>query len=559
METWLSGDKADRIISRLGFQFSFRVEAQGFCGGIWLLWNGDVTVSVISVSNQFIHTMIQGALLDEPCFLTVVYASPQAQYMRHLWDQLCDLNPGDERPWIIGGDFNALLHLDDRRGGQSGRNYVCRKFQDFVFSCALQEAVFKGSKYTWSRGDLYERLDRFLINAKWADSYPNCMVRHLQRIGSDHRPILLCMESGVPTMNAKVFRYVFAWHGSEGYDDVVEKAWDGSISYANNISKMQADLSIWNSQSFGSLGHRKRRIFARLGGIERALERRHSDHLYELARTLKVELEEILDMEESIWRQKARCEWVIGGDRNTKYYHALVNGRKKRNAIVCLKDDMGKWISDPEVLKRIALDFFAKLFSSEGDNGYTYNCRGFFKGLSMREKSGLDMQVSREEIHHALLQMHPSKAPGVDGFHALFFQRHWDVVGDVVCRYIQHMFSTGLVDPDLNRTLLVLIPKIEAPESIVNFRPISLCTVVYKILSKVLVNRLKPYLPRWVSENQTSFVPGRSITDNVVLAQEIIHSMRQKGGKNGWFAIKVDLEKAYDRLNGPLLMIRLVN
>ncbi|GMJ04558.1 hypothetical protein HRI_004125000 [Hibiscus trionum] len=137
METWLSGDKADRIISRLGFQSLFRVEAQGFCGGISLLWNDDITVRVVSVSNQFIHTMIQGALLDEPCFFTMVYASPQAQHRRHLWDQLCDLNPGDERPWLIGGDFNALLHLGDHRGGQSGCNYVCRKFQDFVFSCAL--------------------------------------------------------------------------------------------------------------------------------------------------------------------------------------------------------------------------------------------------------------------------------------------------------------------------------------------------------------------------------------------------------------------------------------
>ncbi|GMJ06052.1 hypothetical protein HRI_004274400 [Hibiscus trionum] len=152
METWLSGGKADRIISRMGFQSSFRVEAQEFCGGIWLLWNGDISVNVVVVSNQFIHAIIQGVALDCPCYLTVVYASPQAHYRRHLWDQLDELNPGDESPWLIGGDFNALLHLEDRRGGQSGRNYVCRKFQNFVFSCALQEVEFKGSKFTWSRG-----------------------------------------------------------------------------------------------------------------------------------------------------------------------------------------------------------------------------------------------------------------------------------------------------------------------------------------------------------------------------------------------------------------------
>ncbi|GMJ00023.1 hypothetical protein HRI_003671500 [Hibiscus trionum] len=548
METRMSGMRADRIVNRLGFQSSFRVEAQGFSGGIWLLWNGNVHVHILSVSNQFIHMKVQGIALSCPLILTVVYASPQVQYRRYLWDQLSTINPGLDHLWLIGGDFNAILHLDDRRGGQVRRLCISRDFQSFVFSNALQEVEFKEPRFTWARGDLYERLDRCMVNLKWMEYFPNSIVRHLDRIGSDHRPILLCMDlHGLPQV-AKPFRFVQSWQASAEFTPFLEKSWDKLLSLDENISNLQQKLPHWQADCIGSLGKRKRRILARLKGIDKALGHRYSRSLSEPEKVLKGELDDILAMEESEWRQKARCDWIDDGDRNTKYYHAMASGRRKHNTVVCLKDDSGNWVSDPSLLKRAALDFYTKLFSSEGSSGYAYNCRGYFRGFHQRDLSALEMVVSREEISSALFQMSPSKAPGIDGFHASFYQKNWSIVGDVVCKTIQRMFSSGVVDPDLNRTLLVLLPKVDSPESISQFQPIGLCTVVYKILSKVVVNRLKPFLPDWITENQTSFVPGRSITDNIVIAQEIIHSMRTRKGKMGWFDIKVDLEKAYDRL-----------
>lgn len=90
--------------------------------------------------------------------------------------------------------------------------------------------------------------------------------------------------------------------------------------------------------------------------------------------------------------------------------------------------------------------------------------------------------------------------------------------------------------------LLVLIPKVAAPESITQFKPIIFCTVPYKVVSKVIVNRLKPLMSLLVSKNQTSFVGSKNIVDNVVVAQEVVHSVRVKKGKKGWMAIKIDLE-----------------
>lgn len=100
----------------------------------------------------------------------------------------------------------------------------------------------------------------------------------------------------------------------------------------------------------------------------------------------------------------------------------------------------------------------------------------------------------------------------------------------------------------LKETHIVLIPKSDHPELASQFRPIGLCNVVYKIVTKVIVNRIKPHLPFFISNTQSSFVPGRQGTDNIVIMQEVLHTMKRKQGVKGYMAIKIDFEKAYDRL-----------
>ncbi|KAL4332409.1 hypothetical protein GQ457_07G003100 [Hibiscus cannabinus] len=177
-----------------------------------------------------------------------------------------------------------------------------------------------------------------------------------------------------------------------------------------------------------------------------------------------------------------------------------------------------------------------------------YAIRGYFPHLDFSMLADLSRAVSDEEIRHALFSMSPLKAPGVDGFHAMFFQKNWNTVGAAVCKGIKDIFEDCHVPAELNRTLIVLIPKVLKPCHMSQFRPISLCSVVYKAVTKIIVHRIQPYLSKWVFPNQTSFIPGRSISENIILVQEIIHSMRKKKGVKGWMAIKIDLEKAYDRL-----------
>ena len=170
----------------------------------------------------------------------------------------------------------------------------------------------------------------------------------------------------------------------------------------------------------------------------------------------------------------------------------------------------------------------------------------------MREVLSIEFTV--EEVKVALFQMRPTKAPGLDGMNALFYQKFWRVVGDIVVLAMLDFLNNRNMLPEINHTNIVLIPKIKNLGKMSDFRPISLCNVIYKIISKVLANRLKQVLSQIISPTQSAFVLGRLITDNVLVDFETLHTMhsRQKG-KKGSLALKLDISKAYVRVEWHFL------
>ena len=155
----------------------------------------------------------------------------------------------------------------------------------------------------------------------------------------------------------------------------------------------------------------------------------------------------------------------------------------------------------------------------------------------------LSSEYSAEEVRTTLFQM----APGPDGMNALFYQKYWHVVGNDVIAAVLDFLNSGIMIPDINYTHIVLIPKVKSPERIFDFRPISLCNAIYKIISKAMANRLKQILPQLIAPFQSAFVPGRLIIDNILVAYETLHAMHcMRTGKKGSLAMKLDISKAYD-------------
>lgn len=145
--------------------------------------------------------------------------------------------------------------------------------------------------------------------------------------------------------------------------------------------------------------------------------------------------------------------------------------------------------------------------------------------------------------------IHADKAPGPDGFSTSFFHANWESIGPAICTEIKAFFQTGILPTSINERYVRLIPKIHSPRRVNDYRPIALCSVLYKIISKILTKRLKPILTNLISENQSAFVPGRAIADNVMITHEVLHFLKSCGAKKYCsMMVKTDMSKAYDRL-----------
>ena len=145
--------------------------------------------------------------------------------------------------------------------------------------------------------------------------------------------------------------------------------------------------------------------------------------------------------------------------------------------------------------------------------------------------------------------------PRSDGISPIFYKTYWHIVGEDVISIVLNALKSGTVHESLNSTFISLIPKVKNPTRVAKFRPISLCNVVYKLIAKVVVNRLKKILTHVIDDSQSAFLSDRLITDNVLMAFETLHYLKRKTqGKLGFMALKLDMSKAYDRVEWLFLV-----
>jgi hypothetical protein len=274
---------------------------------------------------------------------------------------------------------------------------------------------------------------------------------------------------------------------------------------------------------------------------------------------LQYELSEWLLRNEILWRQKSRETWLREGDKNSKYFHLSTIIRRRRNKIDTIKSDLGEWITDRKEIRKHFLTHFTSQFCEEEVDFPTNLEELIPNSISDSENEELCRIPTPQEIKKTLFDMSAQKSPGPDGLPVLFYKKYWGMVGNDVIRAVTNFFISGRLLREVNNTFLVLIPKVQNPTSVNHFRPISLCNVVYKIIAKILVSRLRPLLHKLISPCQSAFIPGRWVAENEVIVQELLHSFKQRKVKGGMMAIKLDLQKAYDRVNWSFLQTVLRN
>ncbi|KAG7591715.1 Zinc finger CCHC-type [Arabidopsis thaliana x Arabidopsis arenosa] len=558
-ETHSGGDRAQRICQGLGFANSFRVDAVGQSGGLWLLWKSEIgEVTIVESSNQFIHAKIVDG--ENIVHLVAVYAAPSASRRSGLWEKLKEVIQGINDPLMIGGDFNTIVRTDERTGGNGQLSPDSLEFGDWISESALIDMGFTGNKYTWKRGRVEntfvaKRLDRVFCCPHTRLKWQEALVTHLPFLSSDHAPLYVQLCPDVRRNPGKrPFRFEAAWLSHGGFKGLLDNSWKRDLSTPQALYGLQIILKKWNKEVFGDIQQKKDKLVGEIKAVQNLIELNQTDDLLRKEETLIKEFDVVLEQEELVWFQKSREKWIALGDRNTKYFHTSTIIRRSRNRVEMLKNEEGRWSSDQIELEKLAVDYYTRLYSMDDVEAVVERLPADgFVTLTREEVLELNRPFISMEVEKSMRSMGRFKAPGPDGFQPVFFQDCWDVVGESVTKFVLDFFSTGQLPEETNDALMVLIPKVGKPETIKQFRPISLCNVLFKIITKSMVMRLKKVMPKLIGPAQSSFIPGRLSVDNIVVVQEAVHSMRRKKGRKGWMLLKLDLEKAYDRIQWDFL------
>ncbi|GLT97295.1 hypothetical protein SLE2022_148680 [Rubroshorea leprosula] len=324
----------------------------------------------------------------------------------------------------------------------------------------------------------------------------------------------------------------------------------GLDSALRRLKLTKEALRKWNQNLVSNIDNKINKAVAEIAQVDLKGER---EQLME--EEIKARREAFLDLwknlkhKESMIQQKSRKTWLLNGDVNTKFFHNCVKERWKRNEMNSIYVQ-GTQIVEVSKMKEEISSYFESMFKEE--QGERPKLEGIcFKQITGEDNSSLIKPFNVEEIKAAVEDCDSSKAPGPDGFNFRFVKSEWEVIKEDVIGFLQDFHKNSKMVRGLNTSFIVLIPKVDNPQKIEEFRPISLIGVMYKIIAKILANRLKKVLDGVTGEQQMAFISGRQLMDGVVIANEVVDEAKKK--KKETFMFKIDFEKAYDRVNWSFL------
>ncbi|GKA79907.1 putative RNA-directed DNA polymerase [Tanacetum coccineum] len=503
----------------------------GKSGGILAVWDTTYfTLTDTMYGEGFPALLGTWRNLEVPCLLVVVYAPQDHHEKQILWNNLSQLIANYNNFSILLGDFNEVIFQSDRIGivFDSGS---ASKFNNFIHYSGLSDLPLGGKRFT--------RMN-------------NLGSKH--REFSYHSPILLrntSLDSGpIP------FKLYNSWIEHVDFPIIVQESWVSSTSgppamvFKTKLKRLKNTIKQWRANVQQSESKSCCELRAKIDCLDNKAEISPLSPYEVDSRTSF--LKQLADLEHhkvKDLKQKAKIRWAAKGDENSRFFHGIINNRCNRSTINGLNIH-GEWITDLSAIKNHIFTSFGNRFKEENRSRPLFTS-SIFQHLTMDEVHFLDKPFSLDEIKGAVWDCGSSKAPGPDGFTFKFFKKHWTTIERDVISYVRQFEVSGLIPRGCNSSFITLVLKVDDPLVVGDFRQISLIGCQYKIIAKILANRLSQVVSSVVSDVQMAYIKGRQIIDGPLMVDDIIAWAKKH--KRRLMFLKVDFEKAFDSLSWSFL------
>ncbi|XP_021990912.1 uncharacterized protein LOC110887642 [Helianthus annuus] len=395
---------------------------------------------------------------------------------RVLWEELARVITLDDNYWIVGGDFNCVRDVSERRNSRF--NMVeANEFNDFLEGSGLCEYALRGMKFTLKTGDKLSRIDRIFLSWNIVNDWPNAVYQTLPRDKSDHCPLLLKVENR--NFGVKPFPFFDAWLQKEGLEDVVRNGLQSFVGgetpdmvLLNKFRRLKVVISSWANKVKAKEKVEELTLQSEVEHLDFTLENRDlSEEEHWVYIEAKKRLFEIDSFKVKDLRQKSRVRWAKEGDENTRFFHGMINSRRVSNSILGLNVN-GVWVSKPNEVKREVFRFFRDKFVEDLNSRPSLVC------------------------YDAVFGCGSSKAPGPDGFNFRSIKKFWSLLVDDFVSVFDHFYNSGSISKEVGASFITLVPKVNDPIGLVVLRQMNFpelwCKWIFGVISSarssVLVN-----------------------------------------------------------------------
>lgn len=513
--------------------------SRGLSGGLLTVWSKEL----ISISNYYSShhwLLVQGinSISKTPFACLNIYAPQTSKMKQLLWEELkAVISSLPDHHICLLGDFNAVRQCNEKFNCHFN-GAVADAFNSFISSVGLLEIPLINSSFTWFGPNQRKgRLDRVLVSPSWYDK-GEWVLQALHRKLSDHKPLVL--KSNSNDWGPRPFKFFNYWLSDPVLTHNLKASWKGSqeSNPQSKFKELREVARTWNKTKLGN-------VDVRIQQLE------NMQDVYDVGGSisidisvLRTELHKLHQWRASMLCQKSKVNWLLNGEKNTRFFHRAMVKRRAANAIKKLT--VGDTLLTDAVAIKAAFQchFQERLTESNGEKVFDLGTTISNK-LSQAQSMSLEAAFTLEEVKMALDMTDKTKAPGPDGVNAGLLVLLWDEIKEVM-DFFNKFHSTGGLPRGYNSSFIALIPKLANPSLPSDFRPISLMNALVKLLTKVMANRLKPLMDDLVSQHQSAFIKNRQISDGILITSEMVALLRKQQTKGLIF--KIDFEKAFDRV-----------